>query len=232
MNRTLLCVMVSFAMSLIAAFGTAQQFELGDVIVSGGVTVPNPPNFPDYDPKLLWFDRNGQFKGQLAELFLNEHFYRVAFSPSGALHAASSRGILTVTPGGQVSAGGFGNDTYLSLSFAVDGTLVAGGGGVLALFASSGARFKYYLLPQTDTAASIDLASDQCTAYYLYINVFGRFDVCQGALLPRVPYAGGGADFRLLRDAGGVQRAAAAIEAHFSAYGAHKLALELGGLRE
>src|SRR2546428_377010 len=110
MNRTLFCLIASVAVSLVAANGTAQQFELGDVIVSGGVVMPNPPNFPDYDPKLLWFDRNGQFKGQLAELFLNEHFYRVAFSPSGVLHAASSRGILRVTPSGQLTHP-FDNDT-------------------------------------------------------------------------------------------------------------------------
>ena len=177
--------------------GNAQQFAPGDVIVSGTIPLPGLQQF---EAEIIQYDRQGQLKTVLVDQSPGDGFTRLEFSPTGVLYTSSTGGIVTVSPTGQITPGIYGHIPYRSLSFAADGTLLAGYiAGILKRFGPSGAVLQSYHLP--DDAISIDLAADQCTAYWLGPGI-RRFDVCQGTQLPDFTSVDG-SDFRLL-PAGGV----------------------------
>lgn len=175
----------------------AQQFEVGDVIVSGSIPAGGTQQFRAV---IQWYGADGQLKGVLADSEFYGFFGRLAFSPQGILYAPSGSGIVRVSPSGQITQGPYGGSTYFALSFAEDGTLVAGFQTALSRFATSGAQLTSYTLPVTDGVISIDVAADQCTAYFVGPGV-RRFDVCQGTQLPN-SFPSGGGDFRLLPGGG------------------------------
>ena len=172
----------------------AQQFELGDVIVSGSIPAGGTQQFRT---QVLWYGRDGQLKKVLVD---SEAFSSrgLGFSPGGILHTISGGGLVTISPSGTI-ARLLVNGFYASFAFAADATFLAGyDGGVLNRFSPSGSLVRRYAV--SSDVATLDLASDQCTVYYLGPGV-KRFDVCQGTQLPDfLPVDG--VDFRLLAGGG------------------------------
>ena len=196
MIRRLLLPAIAVVWTLVlSAPAQAQQFELGDVIVSGEIPLPG---FQEFEAKILRYDRLGRLKSVLADVSPFEQFGRLAFSPLGVLHTTSGNGIVTVSPGGKITRYLYGADIYYALSFAADGTLLAGYRGILSRFSASGTRLNSYAVP--GDVISLDLAGDQCTAYWIRPGV-QKFDICKGTPLPAFASLGG-ADFRLLPGGG------------------------------
>ena len=173
----------------------AQQFELGDVIVSGYIPTGGTQEFRY---KVLCYRPNGQLKTILSDS-AGFDFGRLAFSPFGILYATSSRGLETVSPSGQIALVE-GLYAFESLAFAADGRLAVGGGRFISRLSPSGAVLNNYRLADDAGVFSLDIAADQCTAYYSGPGV-RRFDICRGTTLPDFLPPGGG-DFRLLPGGG------------------------------
>jgi len=181
--------------------GSAQQFVMGDVFVSGTIPLPG---VQASEAKLLQYDGQGHLKAVLADIGGYSQFGRLAFSPNGTLYTTSNGIIVSVSPAGQVTEGPYLRSFgfYYSLSFAADGSLLAGavaGVSTLSEFASSGTRLHFYQFQ--DDVYSIDLAADQCTACWLGGGGIRRFNVCQGIEMSKLINVNG-SDFRLLPSGG------------------------------
>jgi hypothetical protein len=184
----------------------AQQFQNGDVLLTTYTSV----GVSDWTSKLLWYDASGHLKGQL--LSVNDQFLEgVAFNSSGVLHVALGFGVSKVAANGTVTPflPPLSLEHPVSLSFARDGGLYAGVTSdtdySITHVGISGSPVARYSLPASAYfPQAVDLASDQCTLYYLTINTLSRFDVCHGtALADLATFPGGGVtayDFRILPD--------------------------------
>ena len=193
--RILLVAAVSLCAMALPVATQAQQFELGDVIVSGS----NPAGgTQESDSKLLRYDRNGQFRALLAEVTPLGSFGRLAFNPSGVLHVTTDQGIKTVTAAGVVAVAASGRSLFVSLSFAANGDLLAGADRVIKRFGPTGNLISTY--SPTDLVVSLDLAGDQCTVYFVG-STLKKLNVClrtpESEVLPSTTL-----DFRLLPSGG------------------------------
>ena len=175
---------------------SAQQFDVGDVVVSGQIPTGDPQIFR---LKLLCYHPNGQLKTVLSDGY-SFAFGRLAFSPQGVLYATSPQGIETVSPTGQITLGPYGPSFFRSLAFARDGSLVASGGQDIVRFSPSGALLNSYPLTNGPSVISLDVSGDQCTVYWLGASI-RQFDICQGNQQP-APAMPSGSDFRLLHTGG------------------------------
>jgi hypothetical protein len=199
-GRVLLVCLVTLCAFGVSVSARAQQFERGDVIVSGEIPTGGTQEF---DYKLLCYRSNGQLKTVLSDGPFFD-FGRLAFSPRGVLHATTLRGIETVSPTGQITGGLYGSDIFRGLAFTEDGSLVAGAGRSMSKFNASGALLNAYSLPDDADVISIDIDADQCTAYWVGSGV-RRFDICRGTQLSDFatsPPVIGGGDFRILPGGG------------------------------
>jgi hypothetical protein len=198
-GRVLLAyVVILCALAVLSVPARAQQFELGDVILSGDVQTGGPQ---DFDYKLVCYHANGQLKTVLSDGPFFD-FGMLAFSPHGVLYATSARGIETVSASGTIAHGPrYGVDAYKSIAFTADGTLLASGDPhSIIKFSPSGTLVNTYALTDLPEGSSLDVAADQCTVYWLDVN-FSGFDFCSGNQVQGPPFPDGG-DFRFLRDGG------------------------------
>lgn len=133
-GRVLLVCLVTLCAFGLPMPARAQQFEPGDIIVSGEILTGGTQEF---DFKLVCYRPNGQLKTVLSDGPFFD-FGRLAFSPRGVLHATTLRGIETVSPTGQITGGLYGSDIFRGLAFTEDGSLVAGAGHSMSKFNASG----------------------------------------------------------------------------------------------
>ncbi|HXH38194.1 MAG TPA: hypothetical protein VNN08_06175 [Thermoanaerobaculia bacterium] len=195
MKRNHLAIVALVCAFAVSAQVCAQQFQVGDVFVSGSIPTGGTQEFQN---KLLWYGNDGQLKHVLADSAVFD-FGRLAFDTRGILYFTSSRGIETINSVGQITPGPFGPDTFRSLAFTADGSLLAGADQVLSRFGPSGASLNTFSVP--DFLVQLDVASDQCTVYWVGPGI-RRFDSCGGLQEPDFvtipPFVGGSSEFRLL----------------------------------
>lgn len=214
MKMMVRCLAISLsALWWAGASATAQQFQPGDVVIAGS----SYTTAVDMEWKILWYDGNGQFKGQLSSLE-NEGSNGVAFSSDGVLYAAQGGLISRIAPNGIATPFYTDIDLVDHLSFARDGTLYAStrnySSAAAVHVANSGLLARFGL---AEPAVAIDLGSDQCTLYYLTRNKLSRVDVCHGVLLADVQVFGDGpgyyvTDYRILPDGSFLVTRALAID--------------------
>ena len=196
MNVRILPAAAGFLCALALPVATqAQQFEIGDVIVSG----ENPAGgTQEVDSKILRYDRNGQFRATLAEVTPLGSFGRLAFSPAGVLHVTTAQRIKTVSAAGIVAVTVYGSNSGFSLSFAANGDLFLGADGSIKRLGPAGNLIGAYSI--VDPAFSLDLAGDQCTVYFSG-SAIRKLNACLGTpesdVLPSTVL-----DFRLLPGGG------------------------------
>ena len=170
--RGLLGVIVTFCSVMgLSEPARAQQFEPGDVIVSGAIPTGNPQIFR---VKLLCYHPNGQLKTVLSDSEVFD-FGRLAFSPAGVLYATSSRGIEAVSPTGRITLGPYGASFFRSLAFAQDGSLVAGGGRFLSRFGPSGALLSSYRLTDDADVISLDVKTSRIHHFHITIKILHSY---------------------------------------------------------
>jgi hypothetical protein len=175
-----------------------QQFEPGDVIVSGAIQTGGPQEF---DYKLLCYHPDGQLKTVLSNgpVFA---FGWLAFSPGGVLYATSPQGLETVSASGVISHGPlYGLYAFSSFAFTADGTLlVSDGSQSISQISQFGTLLGTYVVTNGPGGSPLDVGSDQCTVYWLGA-AFRGFDFCHGNQVQDRPLPDG-VDFRLLPNGG------------------------------
>lgn len=139
---------------------------------SGTVMGELQPPGPQFNPTSVGFDPTGRLHVSLRRSSVAELDTEIYDSPTNA--------VLTVAAGGYAVAFDAQGNTYLSGSF-----------GRIVKYAETGSVLRSFTVPH-DRIESIDLASDQCTLWYVYTRFdnTGRIashDVCQDASLTEVP---------------------------------------------
>lgn len=170
-----LLILLLLAGAVAAPLVAQPLFEHGDVIVS---TFAATGHF-SFVSRLLVYSRDGSVR-ELGSSVSNS--YRETLVLDGVLHVARRSGIERIDSGGQILTpfSNIFNTVYMSPS--LDDSIVAsnGSGQVYRLKPDGSVRiFRDTVGFNDPRAGGIDLASDQCTAFYLTATRLASWDSCR-----------------------------------------------------
>ncbi len=198
-------ISVTVAIALLGAGPALAQFQVGDLLLE---VAPPTPLQNTTQPSIKIYSTAGAFRSEV-QLPLNFTVVDLNYHSSSLLGISSGPAIYSVSPTGTLTPAG-PNVPARSFVFDRQGDLFIADGTTLKKFDSANQLLQTYSLPQA--ASQIDLASDQCTMYYVTPSdpvfphllpvTIGRYDVCASqplaALNAALPTTGVVGTFRVL----------------------------------